>query len=403
MSALPSTPTGTFGKGRGKLIGSALGFRDNSGRPGIKTNYSSPDHSAREEMESHDMRGMQAGTASSSDTMSVLLQFMQVQQDREERRWKMLLDHEQGRREADIAQQERWLQVEESRSKREGEEKRRKEMKIEGLKLAPLEDRDNVDEYLDQFERIAEIQDWKKETWPSRLLPYLRGAARSLYFALPSEDQTEYDQLRVALMKRFNLTAEGYRQRFRDARKEQGETFEQFLVRLNGNFRKWASLAQKDIANAEDLKDLIIGEQFMETLSTDLAIRVRERQPANTQEAARAADIVIEAKKATWKPQASGQAGGSSKNQGDRKNKDSKTGMSDAEAIKLAREKGLCFKCKKPGHMKKDCKSTAAIRQSPEKGHNKVPVLSHCQGCSQKMFYPRCSVHLNGREVLTLS
>ncbi|KAL8566811.1 hypothetical protein ACOMHN_052209 [Nucella lapillus] len=206
----------------------------------------------------------------------------------------------------------------------------------------------------------------------------------------------------MALMNRFNLTAEGYRQRFRDARKEQGETFEQFLVRLNGNFRKWASLAQKDIANAEDLKDLIIGEQFMETLSTDLAIRVRERQPANTQEAARAADIVIEAKKATWKPQASGQAGGSSKNQGDRKNKDSKMGMSDAEEIKLAREKGLCFKCKKPGHMKKDCKSTADIRQSPEKGHNKVPVLSHCQGCSQKMFYPRCSVHLNGREVEAL-
>ncbi|XP_076449483.1 uncharacterized protein LOC143285918 [Babylonia areolata] len=48
------------------------------------------------------------------------------------------------------------------------------------------------------------------------------------------------------------------------------------------------------------------GEQFMETLSTDLAIRVRERQPANVQEAARAADVVVEAKKSTRKVQMSG-------------------------------------------------------------------------------------------------
>ncbi|XP_076442803.1 uncharacterized protein LOC143281478 [Babylonia areolata] len=325
---------------------------------------------------------------------------LRMQEEREEKRWKLLLDREDERRKADIVHQERWIEAEEARRKHEDEERLRREGRIEGLKLNPLEDRDNVDDYLNQFERIAELQGWEKETWSSHLLPYLTGIARSLYFALRPEEQNNYDSLRAALMKRFNLTADGYRRKFREARKETGETFEQFIVRLDGYFQKWASLSNKDVNKVEDLKDLIIAEQFMETLSTDLAIRVRERQPANVQEAARAADVVVEAKKSTRKVQMSGTSSSSSKGQGNDKVKDSKSVGLESDSLRVAREKGLCFKCKKPGHMKKDCKMAATVLSSPRKRVQKVPAL--CKRCSAKVFHPRCMVRLNGREVEAL-
>ncbi|XP_076469672.1 uncharacterized protein LOC143300003 [Babylonia areolata] len=401
---LQETPLSRYGKGsagRGRSRG--ISQLVDSVRPGekevergIKTDPSSQ---------------FSPASAPATDMSAVLIHFLQAQQDREEmrlrmqeereeKRWKLLLDREDERRKADIVHQERWIEAEEARRKHEDEERLRRERRIEGLKLNPLEDRDNVDDYLNQFERIAELQGWEKETWSSHLLPYLTGIARSLYFALRPEEQNNYDSLRAALMKRFNLTADGYRRKFREARKETGETFEQFIVRLDGYFQKWASLSNKDVNKVEDLKDLIIAEQFMETLSTDLAIRVRERQPANVQEAARAADVVVEAKKSTRKVQMSGTSSSSSKGQGNDKVKDSKSVGLESDSLRVAREKGLCFKCKKPGHMKKDCKMAATVLSSPRKRVQKVPAL--CKRCSAKVFHPRCMVRLNGREAEAL-
>ncbi|XP_070203300.1 pinin-like [Littorina saxatilis] len=252
------------------------------------------------------------------DTSAMLLQFLQV--DREERRRREQKEEEERKRreekEAEEKEKERkfWQlmlehETDRERARVEREEKREKarvekeEKTIKGVKIPTLEDKDNIEEYLDQFERIAGTQGWKKETWIARLLPQLRGTARSLYFTLPTEEAGNYDQFRDALMKRFNLTAEGYRKKFRESRKEQSETFAQFVVRIKSYFKKWVCLCKKDFEKGEDLQDVILTEQLMETLSSDLVVKVKERKPANVVEAAEAADVVIEAKKGVRKPQ----------------------------------------------------------------------------------------------------
>ena len=48
-----------------------------------------------------------------------------------------------------------------------------------------------------------------------------------------------------------------------------------------------------------DILDLVYTEQLFETLSPDLAIRVRESEPKNVEDAAHKADAIIEARKAT--------------------------------------------------------------------------------------------------------
>ena len=374
------------------------------------------------------------------DSTAILLQFLQAQQEREERRIQEEKEERRAREEKEKeerrAREEREKEERQAREEREREERReereerralreelerrakedkeerqareerereervKRENRIEGLKLTPLEDKDNVEEYLDQFERIAHIQGWEKKTWSNRLIPYLRGTARSLFFSLPEEETANYDQLRAALMKRFNLTAEGYRHRFRAAKKEVGESFTQFVVRLRSYFRKWVCLCNKDLNNAEDLKDLILQEQFMETLSGDLAIRVKEREPTNVDKAAKAADVIIEAKKSVKKLRASPTKAVSAE-EIHMPDQEGNVGSGPSVSLKEAKEKGLCFKCFKPGHVKKNCEWVSVARSSTGNTQpKKIPSL--CEDCRQKDFEPICTAELNGAEVKAL-
>ncbi|XP_070183588.1 uncharacterized protein [Littorina saxatilis] len=311
------------------------------------------------------------------------------EKEKERKFWQFMLERETDRERARVEREE----------KREKARVEKEEKTIKGVKIPTLEDRDNIEEYLDQFEKIAGTQGWKKETWIARLLPQLRGTARSLYFTLPTEEAGNYDQFRDALMKRFNLTAEGYRKKFRESRKEQRETFAQFVVRIKSYFKKWVCLCKKDFEKGEDLQDVILTEQLMETLSSDLVVKVKERKPANVVEAAEAADVVIEAKKAVRKHQVaptdvnpSGEGSGvDTRGEG---NKGGKT-------IQEAKEEGLCFKCFQRGHLKKDCKKVGMVVSSPGKVvSGGVPSL--CKSCHQKDFEPRCTVQVNGVEVPAL-
>ncbi|XP_070206241.1 uncharacterized protein [Littorina saxatilis] len=269
------------------------------------------------------------------------------EKEKERKFWQLMLEHETDRERARVEREE----------KREKARVEKEEKTIKGVKIPTLEDKDNIEEYLDQFERIAGTQGWKKETWIARLLPQLRGTARSLYFTLPTEEAGNYDQFRDALMKRFNLTAEGYRKKFRESRKEQSETFAQFVVRIKSYFKKWVCLCKKNFEKGEDLQDVILTEQLMETLSSDLMVKVKERKPANVVEAAEAADVVIEAKKGVRKPQR--------------------------------------------GHLKKDCKKVGMVVSFPGKVvSGGVPSL--CESCHKKDFEPRCTVQVNGVEVPAL-
>ena len=51
----------------------------------------------------------------------------------------------------------------------------------------------------------------KKEDWAVSLSSYLTGSTLETYSWMPSEDALDYGKVKVALMKRFQCTEEGYR------------------------------------------------------------------------------------------------------------------------------------------------------------------------------------------------
>ena len=94
------------------------------------------------------------------------------------------------------------------------------------------EGKDEMDSYLLRFERYATAQKWEPDTWATGLSALLQGKALYVYALMPKEDALNYDKLKVALLKRYELTEEGFKRKYKKCRPENGETFQQFTTRM---------------------------------------------------------------------------------------------------------------------------------------------------------------------------
>ncbi|XP_078600405.1 uncharacterized protein LOC144875346 [Branchiostoma floridae x Branchiostoma japonicum] len=162
-------------------------------------------------------------------------------------------------------------------------------------KLPAFEDgKDDLDAFLQRFERFATSNGWKETTWASTLSALLNGTALKVYSRLSDDDARDYEKVKEALMKRYNLTEDGFRAKFRHNQPEKGESPGQFLVRLTKYVDRWVDLS-KTTRDYESLRDMFVREQFMEACPTDLATHLRERAPQSMKEMAEMAQHFLEA------------------------------------------------------------------------------------------------------------
>lgn len=105
--------------------------------------------------------------------------------------------------------------------------------RVKGPKLPCFDqDKDNMDSYLARFEHYAEAHKWSRDQWSLHLSALLKGKALDVHSRLPTADSSDYDKLKAALLKRFELTEDGFRKWFKAAKPEKGESFVQFMRRL---------------------------------------------------------------------------------------------------------------------------------------------------------------------------
>ena len=73
------------------------------------------------------------------------------------------------------------------------------------------ESKDKLDSYLSRFEKYATANKWDKNVWAAYLSALLKGRALDLYDRLSTEDAADYDKLKDALLKNFDMTEGGFR------------------------------------------------------------------------------------------------------------------------------------------------------------------------------------------------
>ena len=134
--------------------------------------------------------------------------------------------------------------------------------------------------YLTSFERLMAVQKIPENYWAVHLGILLTGKARDVYARLDNVDMINYDKLKCALLHRYELTEEGFRLKFRNAQIEDGETYTQYLCRVHGYAHRWIKLSGIKMTY-DDLFDLLLREQLLNSANLDLTLFLTERIPGN--------------------------------------------------------------------------------------------------------------------------
>ena len=279
-------------------------------------------------------------------------------------------------------------------------------------KLPPYEEGQNMDSFIIRFERIAKISNVPKSTWGTHISSLLRGTALETYGRLNEEDAQDYDKIKLALLERYNLTADGFRSKFRDSRPEQGEKFSQFRTRIIGYFEKWLELAGKNSKNVEDVKDILLKEQLTNVCSHALQVFLKERQPTSADKVVEFAEMFVEAHGqhcAISKPRHNGDVGksamaasreGNAKSGANAfKHGQAAAGKFNTSAAARSEKHLSCSYCGKNNHSEKNCYKkngkVLAVKTDPnrvlKKGSvGKEPPSMEC-GCAINMLTAACS------------
>ena len=161
-------------------------------------------------------------------------------------------------------------------------------------KLQPFDDKnDDMDAFIRRFESYAVSLEWPKDRWAISLSALLHGIALDVYNRQPVNETSNYDSLKEALLRRFLLTEEGFREKLRTAKPERGESFGQFMTRLEGYLNRWIELGHVD-KTYQGLKDALLKEQAMSVVTRNLRIFIMERKPKDIGEMSILAEQYLE-------------------------------------------------------------------------------------------------------------
>ena len=156
------------------------------------------------------------------------------------------------------------------------------------------ESKDKMDSYLSRFEKYATANKWDKNVWAAYLSALLKGRALDVYDRLSTEDAADYDKLKDALLKNFEMTERGFRKKFRYSRPERSETFIQFSSRLCSYLNKWLTMAKVE-KSFEAVCDFMARDQFLEACSRELFVHLKPKAFENLDAMAKEADLFAEA------------------------------------------------------------------------------------------------------------
>ena len=228
------------------------------------------------------------------------------------------------------------------------------------------EERDDLDAYLHRYERYASSQGWSDQDLAINLSALLTGNALEVYSRLPNDQANDYAALKSALLKRFQLTADCFRNKFLTGKPQKGETAHQYTARLESYLNRWIDLSNTN-HTYNDLKDLFLREQILESCPRDLALFVKERKPADVTATSTIAEQYLEARGGIFnsprQPDPRPPSGpiGSSPNESDQ--------QAGKESHHPPPPRGQsskqCFLCHKQGHLAKDCNTRFASRPPP--------------------------------------
>ena len=230
------------------------------------------------------------------------------------------------------------------------------------IRLVPPFQEKEVDKYFAHFEKVADSLNWPKESWVLLLQSVLVGKAQEIYGSLSVEQSSNYEHVKEAILKAYELVPEAYRQKFRNYLKYASKTHVEFAREKENLFNRWCH--SKEIGqDFKKLKQMVLLEEFKDKVRPDIRSHLDEQKVEELEKAAIMADDYALTHKMSSKsgnPQqkryhGSGNRENISRNMDDRKRQGKSTEnvglVSKVEPLKPI----SCGHCGKPGHIITNC------------------------------------------------
>ena len=195
---------------------------------------------SKKRTDEHEETDSSGESAESQQSTAALIEVLRAQQRQQQEQQQLLMS----------LLEEQKAEIARSREEREREknehEKRTSSDEAESFRLPKptlqrLEADDDIEHFLLTFERIATQQRWPKEIWATQLAGLLTGKAMAAYATLSSADSTSFEEVKKAVLSRYDVSEETHRMRFRQDRKKQGESYRNWSDRLRDHFGRWTA------------------------------------------------------------------------------------------------------------------------------------------------------------------
>ena len=244
-------------------------------------------------------------------------------------------------------------------------------------KIPPFnEEEDEIDTYIQRFEKLAVFYKWEADDYPILLGTLLRGKALKAYCNLAPDVANNYDELKSALLKYFQVNPNAYRKKFRDSVLESGESYVQLVCRMRQYFDRWLQLSEIQ-DDYESVCDFMVIDQLLGNCSKELREFLLEKSYANSHEMAESADRYMIAHGVSKCKKSKAKLSTDKTKQSDFKN------VNDFKNLK-------CHLCGQVGHIKPNCpdnprnfqqskskvQSDGNLQQSKSKAQSDVPKIS---------------------------
>lgn len=196
------------------------------------------------------------------------------------------------------------------------------------------------EDFFAAFEQMAETLCWQPERWALLAQSAFPAKAQGAYLGLSTETRGNYSRVKEEVLKAYEVTAEHYRSKFRETKKQPGKSFSEYAHDLERNLDRWWRTLGAD--SMEKVREAVLLEQFLQGVATEVKIYLGERRVATVEEAASLAeDYVIFTKQGKESRGAERQTGRFKQREYDR------------EAAKTVH----CLRCKRPNHLAWQCRT----------------------------------------------
>ena len=193
-------------------------------------------------------------------------------------------DKERERQEREKERQER------DKEREEAERQRQYELELKRIESQSEASQDNLSrEKITKYDKISpydeseDLEGWlncfeeRTSEWPEqRKVLELRNAFLKSKVSKEINNPLgrTYEELKQVILHYYNITTEEYRLRFRNGKFDEKRQVHSFIVELKTNLSKW--MEQSDVHDFEDLINLLIKEQFYNSVDKGIQNKLRE-------------------------------------------------------------------------------------------------------------------------------